>query len=213
MVKNKLEGYKTDPNELNKQVASLLLFNTFISNNQNFLSGTNTISLATNTIGGIVSNMLTNLFNKQLEKATNGKLTTYFDINSSLDLQNKAALLQANVKAGLKILLNSNLVVLIGGNLDYNNPYAQLAKKGLLTPDITIEWILNKSGSIRVVGFSRSSVDLTLGQRNRKGISLSYRKDVDRLGDLFKRKIKETVPKQEVPKDDSIRLKLVPIKN
>ena len=211
ITKKKLEDYKNDPNEMNKQVASLLLFNTFINNNQNFLSGGNTIALATNTIGGIVSNLLTNLFNKQLEKATNGVLSTYFDINSSLDLQNKAALLQASVKAGLRILLSNRLVVLIGGNLDYNNPYAQLAKKGLFTPDITIEWLLNKDGSLRVVGFNRTSIDLTVGQRNRSGVSLSYRKDFDKLSDIF-RKNKEL--KKEIPnKEEPTKLITVPIKD
>lgn len=201
ITQKKLADFKNDKNEMNKQVASLLLFNTFISNNQNFLSGSNTISLATNTVGGIVSNLLTNLFNKQLEKATNGVLSTYFDINSSLDLENKAALLQASVKAGLKILLSDRLVVLVGGNLDYNNPYAQLARKGLLTPDITIEWLLNKDGSLRVVGFTRTSIDLTLGQRNRKGVSLSYSKDFDKLSDIFKKnKVKKAAPVQTLVK-------------
>ena len=191
-----LADLKNDKNEMNKQVASLLLFNTFISNNQNFLSGSNTISLATNTIGGVVSNMLTNLFNKQLEKATNGVLSTYFDINSSLDLQNKAALLQASVQAGLKISLSERLVVLVGGNIDYNNPYAQLARKGLITPDLSIEWLLNKDGSLKVVGFNRTSVDLTLGQRNRSGVSLTYQKDFDKLAEIFRR----TRAKKEVMK-------------
>ncbi len=201
ITQKKLADFKNDKNEMNKQVASLLLFNTFISNNQNLISGSNTFSLATNTIGGIVSNLLTNLFNKQLEKATNGILSTYFDINSSLDLENKAALLQTSVKAGLKILLNERLVVLIGGNLDYNNPYAQLARKGLLTPDISIEWLLNKDGSLSIVGFTRTSIDLTLGQRNRSGVSLSYRKDFDKLSEIFrKNKVKKTVPVQQLSK-------------
>ena len=212
VTKKKLEDFKNDANEMNKQVASLLLFNTFLNSNQNFLSGGSTFSLAANTIGGIVSNVLTNLFNKQLEKATNGVLTTYFDINSSLDLQNKAALLQASVKAGLKILLSSRLVVLIGGNLDYNNPYAQLAKKGLFTPDISVEWLLNKDGALRVVGFNRTSIDLTIGQRNRSGISLSYRKDFNRLSDIFtKKKTKTGAPKK--PEDTNevpIKVRMVP---
>ena len=81
--------------------------------------------------------------------------------------------------------------MLIGGNLDYNNPSAsQLARKGLITPDITIEWMLNKDGSLRVVGFNRTSADYTIGQRNRSGIQLSYRKDVDRLSDIFRSKKK-----------------------
>lgn len=177
----KLDDIKSDNNETYKQVASLLLVNSFITTSQSFLTGGNTLALATNTIGGILSGWLANLFNKELEKATNGILSTYFDINSSVDLQNRAALLQANVSAGFKIILSSKLVVLIGGNLDYNNPYASLARKGLLTPDINIEWLLNKDGTLRVVGFNRTSVDLTFGQRNRSGVKLSYRKDFDKL--------------------------------
>ena len=184
---NKLEALKNDENEMNKQVASILIFNAFISvdQNQGFNAGGNTIGIATTTIGGIVSGWLTNLFNKELTKATNGVVSTYFDINSSFDLQSKAALLQANLSAGLKLVLSSRLVVLIGGTLDYNNPYAQLNKKGLLSPDINIEWSLNKDGSLKVIGFNRTSVDLTQGQRNRSGIKLSYRKDFDKLSEIF----------------------------
>ena len=184
---NKLEALKNDENEMNKQVASLLIFNSFISTNENqgFITGGNTIGIATSTIGGIVSGWLTNLFNKELTKATNGVVSTYFDINSTFDLQSKAALLQANLSAGLKLVLSSRLVVLIGGNLDYNNPYAQLNKKGLLTPDINIEWSLNNDGSLKVIGFNRTSVDLAQGQRNRSGIKLSYRKDFDKLSEIF----------------------------
>ncbi|MBL7703028.1 MAG: translocation/assembly module TamB domain-containing protein [Ferruginibacter sp.] len=187
IAKNRLEALKNDENEMNKQVASLLIFNSFISTDQNqgFFTGGGTLGIATNTIGGIVSGWLTNMFNKELTKATNGILSTYFDINSTLDLQSKAALIQANFSAGFKLVLSSRLVVLIGGNLDVNNPYAQLNKKGLLTPDINIEWSLNNDGSLKVIGFNRTSVDLTQGQRNRSGVKLSYRKDFDRLSDIF----------------------------
>ncbi|HMK05529.1 MAG TPA: translocation/assembly module TamB domain-containing protein, partial [Ferruginibacter sp.] len=193
-------------NETYKQVASLLLFNTFISpDQQGLLTGGNTIGLATSTIGGIVSGWLTNLFNKELEKATNGALSTYFDISSSFDLQNKAALLQGNLSAGVKITLTSRLIVLIGGNLDYNNPYAQLNKRGLLTPDINIEWSLNNDGSLKVVGFNRTSVDLTQGQRNRSGVKLSYRKDFDRFSDIFapsEEKKRKRLLRKEAKKED-----------
>jgi hypothetical protein len=61
-----------------------------------------------------------------------------------------------------------------------------LERRGLLTPDITIEWLINRDGSLRVVGFNRSSIDFTLNQRNRSGLQLSYRKDFNRLSDIFK---------------------------
>ncbi len=187
-IVKKLEDFKNDENEMNKQVASLLLFNTFITGNQNFLSGENILSQATSTIGGVVSGWLTNMFNKELLKATDGIISTYIDINPTINLQ--LSQLQANVKAGVKILLSKRIYFLIGGNLDYNNPYAQLNRKGLLTPDITVEWLLNKDGSLRVVGFNRTSIDITTGQRNRSGIQLSYRKNFNKLSDIFKSKKK-----------------------
>jgi len=197
----RLADFKNDENVMNKQVASLLLFNSFISDQQNFLSQENTFAFATNTIGGVISGWLTNLFNKELEKATKGVISPYIDINPTLNLQNAASQLQANVRAGLKILLSSRLNIIIGGNLDYNNPYTQLDRKGLFTPDITIEWLLNKDGSLRVVAFNRTSIlDPTTGQRNRSGGQLSYRKDFNRLSDIFKsrRKIREEAAKQEL---------------
>lgn len=183
-VVKKLADFKNDENEMNKQVASLLLFNQFMSDKQNFLSS-GSQSLITGTIGGVVSAWLTNLFNKELEKATKGFLSTYIDINPSLNSQ-QANQLQANVRAGLKVRLFKNVLLLIGGNLDYNNPVTQLYSKGVITPDISLEWILNKDGSIRVVAFNRTTIDFTTGQRRRSGVQLTYRKDVDRLSDIFR---------------------------
>ena len=198
-IVRKLEEIKNDENEMNKQVASLLLFNTFITGEQNFLSGESILAQATSTVGGIVSGWLTNIFNKELLKATNGIISTYIDINPTVNLQ--LTQLQANIKAGLKIFLSNRIYFLIGGNLDYNNPYTQLSKKGLLTPDITIEWLLNNDGSIRVVGFNRTSIDLTTGQRNRSGIQLSYRKDFNRLSDIFKSK--KQIEKAELERNNT----------
>jgi hypothetical protein len=138
----------------------------------------------------MISSLLTNFLNKELERATNGVLSTYIDINPTLDLQKSAAQLQANVRAGLRVLFSNRLILLVGGNLDYNNStyVQQLDRRGLLTPDITIEWLINKDRTLRVVGFNRSSIDFTLNQRNRSGLQLSYRKDVNRIGDVFKSK-------------------------
>lgn len=189
IVKN-LEKFKNDPNEMNKQVASLLLFNTFISTEQNFLTGGNTINVAASTVGGVVSGWLTGILNKALLQATEGIVSSYIDINPSLDLTQSANQLQANVRARLQVLLSKRLVVLLGGNLDYNNNIviSQIQRKGLLTPDLSVEWLLNTDGSIRVVGFYRTSIDATVGQRNRSGIQLTYRKDFNKLSDLFKSK-------------------------
>lgn len=186
-IVKRLDDFKNDENEMNKQVASLLLFNQFISANQAFLTGSTGVSLATTTIGGVVSSWLTSILSKALEKATKGVISTYIDVNPSLNFQ-QANELQANVRAGVKVRLSANLQLLVGGNLDYNNPVAQLYSKGVITPDISLEWLLTKDGSLRVTAFNRTTIDFTTGQRNRSGIQLGYQKDIDRLGDIFRSK-------------------------
>jgi hypothetical protein len=180
IAEKKLADFRKDSSEMNKQVASLLLINTFITGQQSVLSGSTPFNLAANTIGGVVSGWLTGIFNRGLERATNGIVSTYLDINSSIDLQNTAALLQANVRTGLQFLLNNRLVVLLGGNIDFNNPYALIANRSVITPDITIEYLLTKDGRWRAIAFNRTSIvatDLTGIQRNKSGVKISYRKD------------------------------------
>ena len=196
MVVNRLADFKNDENLMLNQVASLLLFNSFISNEQSFLSQQNTIALATNTIGSALSGWLTGLLNKELERATKGIVSTYVDINPTLDLRSSVNQLQANIRGGLKILLTNRLIFYAGANLDYNNQLSILNRRSSFTPDLTLEWLINKDGSLRVVGFSRTSIDITTGQRNRSGVQLSYRKDVNKLGDLFKSK--QTLREEEL---------------
>jgi hypothetical protein len=110
-------------------------------------------------------------------------------LNTSVgpDLQSNVAKLQAAAKSGLVFtLLNGRLIISAGVNLDYNNPYINTGRNVNLfvTPDITAEWLLTQDGRIRLVGFNRTNYDL-IGQRVRTGVSLSYRKDFDRLTQLF----------------------------
>ncbi len=188
-IVKKLEDFRNNENEMFKQVASLLLLNRFTLE-QNFISSGSTVAIATSTIGGVVSSWLTNIFNRELDRATKGIISTYIDINPTVDLRSQANQLQANVRAGLKILFSSRINLLVVGNYEYNNPYLQAQGRGLITPDITLEWLLNKDGSLRVVGFNRTSIDFTSSQRVRSGVQLSYRKNFNKLSDIFKSKKK-----------------------
>ena len=183
VIKKKLADFKNDENETLKQVASLLLINQFLSNEQGFLTN-GAINIAGTTLGGILSNWLTNNLNDALSKATNGKLTVDLDVNPTLSLQE----IQANVRARLRYNITQNLQINLGGNIDYNNPLTQLYSTGLITPELSLDWLINKDGSLRVVGFRRTSVDISTGQRNRTGIQFTYRKDQTRLADIFRSK-------------------------
>jgi hypothetical protein len=194
-----------DENEMNKQVTSVLLFNTFISTGASLAGGG--YSVLTNTIGGVISSALSSSFNKILQKVLNNNtVSTYVDINSSLAIDNQ---LQGAGKVGVtKTFLDNRLVVSVGGNLDYNNPNGAAAatpngksNSFLLTPDVIIQWILTKDGRIRVVGFNQTDYDPIVGERNRTGLKLTYHKDADKLLNILKRK-------KETPKSDLRRRRL-----
>ncbi len=184
----RLADFKTDENEMNKQVASLLLLNQFISNTQGLGNVTSLASGAIGgTIGGIVSSWLTGLLNNALEKATKGVVSFVVDVNPSLTGA-QANELQANIRSSLQFKLGKNVRLLVGGNLEYNNPLLQLYSKGVVTPDLSLEWLINKDGTLRAVLFNRTTIDATSGQRNRTAVQLGYRRDVDHFWDIFRSK-------------------------
>ncbi|MEP7106820.1 MAG: translocation/assembly module TamB domain-containing protein [Ferruginibacter sp.] len=187
VITKRLQQFKDDKNELNKQVTSLLLFNSFTSSTQGFITASSGYSVLSSTIGGVVSNALSGYFNKFLQKYIKNT-SLYLDLNSGLELESNVSKLQAAAKSGLVFtLLNGRLIITAGVNLDYNNPYVINTGRNnnlLVTPDITAEWILSKDGRIRLVGFNRTNYDL-VSQRTRTGISLSFRKDFDKLTQLF----------------------------
>ncbi|MEP7142075.1 MAG: translocation/assembly module TamB domain-containing protein [Ferruginibacter sp.] len=187
VIATTLQKFKDDKNELNKQVTSLLLFNSFTSSSQGLITASSGYSVLSSTIGGVVSNALSGYFNKFLQKYIKNT-ALYLDLNSGLELETNVSKLQAAAKSGLVFtLLNGRLIITAGVNLDYNNPYVLNTGRNnnlLVTPDITAEWLLSKDGRIRLVGFNHTNFDL-ISQRTRTGVSLSYRKDFDKLTQLF----------------------------
>jgi hypothetical protein len=197
VVLENLKKFARDKNEQNRQVASLLLFNTFINDNSGGF-GASTASFLSGTVGQVISgflnNQLTRFFQKVFKDPT---LTPYLSFNSNYNLTSKELItaLEASGNFGFKKeYFNGRLIVSLGGNIDYNNPYILQARNTniLLTPDITVEYILTADGKLRIVGFNRTSVDVTLGQRNRTGVRLSYQKEFDKKRPAPKRK--EPVP-------------------
>jgi hypothetical protein len=75
------------------------------------------------------------------------------------------------------------------------NQATSLQQSILLLPDVTMEWLVNPSGTIRVSFFYRTNADYlsatstaTAARSRRTGGSLSYKREFDKLGDLFRRK-------------------------
>jgi hypothetical protein len=85
-------------------------------------------------------------------------------------------------------------------------------------PDVTLEWLINSSGSLRASFFYRENTDYLNTSVNggpgksakRIGGSFSFRRDFDHIGDIFRKKKKvttapvdtETIPPTEENKEE-----------
>jgi TamB, inner membrane protein subunit of TAM complex len=183
IVLENLKKFNRDDNEMNRQVASLLLFNTFMSENNGL--GGSTVNFISGTVGQVISNYLNNQLARFFQSIVKDKtVNAYLSFNSNYDITNPALIkgLQASGNLAIKkVSLDGRLIITVGGNFDVNNPYlSNRSTNVLLTPDIMVEYILSKNGQLRIVGFQKTSVDATIGQRNRTGVRLSYQKEFDK---------------------------------
>lgn len=195
-----IQQLQKNPNELNKQVAFLIVSNSFAPYESGTSSGFNPLQEFTySTISGLLFNEVNQWLNQLFSKILKNN---DFTLNLSGALYNKN-LVDANAK-GLRINQTDVNVVLgksffegrvqftLGGTFDvpFESDFIQTLN---ILPDVTIEVLLNKSGSLRANFFYRESLNALIGDVNnlekRYGTSVSYNKQFESLfGWLFGRK-------------------------
>lgn len=197
---NKLQN---DENEMNKQVTYLLLFNSFAPYGEGRNVTQNIYSYAYKGLSDIFNRQVNNIVNDLLYKITGNRgfkidISTSFYSSSSLlgsgnpvdrTIGDLSRLDRSTVDLRVPFkLLNGKIIINVGGNLDFSlgNNSAFQNNSFQWLPDWNIEFVLGKSGALRMIVFQRNSLDIntvgtssSLGRRNRYGISLSYSKDLD----------------------------------
>lgn len=189
--------YQSDNNQLLNQVASLLLFNMFMNNEQGFLNSYNTTNFVAKSVGQLLSTTLSNSLNTWLQRLLNTKdINFYTNINTS-DFNFQREGIQREIQNvgnfGFQYNINNNLLLNVGGNVDYRlRPSVNNNGNLLLTPDLSFEYLITPEGRLRVIGFNRSDADpgdlAGITRRNRTGIQLSYRRDFDTFEEFFTNK-------------------------
>ncbi len=214
-------------NEINRQVTYLIVFNSFAppENAANTgLSGAlgeftnNTIS----SISGLFFNEINRKLNSELAKILK---TDNVSINFTGSVYNRNLLdnqtsngfgfNQSNFNVNVPIsLFKDRFVVTLGSTLDV--PLQTTIQQNVqFLPDVTAEWLINQSGTIRASFFYRQNLDYltstssSAARTKRSGASIAYRKEFDTLGEFFGRKKKRrqnqlpadsTQPNIELPK-------------
>lgn len=205
-----LQQIQRDQNELNKQVAFLIVFNSFgpvsTAANQSGLATLAFEGVVVNSISGILSSVLSRQFSSIFQKIFNDKS---IKVNINAQVYSGTNLIDnLNRNGGLNIdrtnlnfnigksFLNERLTFSFGSALDIGLSTQQIqATRNLqFLPDITAEWKLRQDGKLVLTFFYRDSYNYLSGtgaRQNRSGASISYRRDFEHLGDLFRGDIKK----------------------
>ena len=194
-------------NELNKHVAFLVVFNKFAPSDVGSSLKTSGVDLVVNSISGFLSGQINKWLNSFL--ATKLKIEG-LNINFSGSLYDATPFGTGGSIAGYntdinvavaKTFLNNRIILTFEGTADVPIQSTTQFKTDLLK-NLTAEFLVNKSGTIRVNVFYKENIDLLTGaatnsssKSRRFGTSLAYRREADRLRDLFfKRKPKPVAP-------------------
>lgn len=233
-IYSSIQQIEKNENEINRQVTYLIVFNSFAppeSSTQTASSGTGSgLGTAINELTYSTISSLSGLFFNEINKKLNSELTRILgtdkiSINFSGSLYNRNLLdqqssnsfniNQSNLTVNVPIsMFKDRFIVTLGSTLDV--PLQSTIQQNVqFLPDVTAEWLINQTGTIRASFFYRQNLDyLTTSstgaaRTKRSGASIAYRKEFDTIGEFFKsnkrRKRKQppvpAQPAEEAPKE------------
>jgi TamB, inner membrane protein subunit of TAM complex len=222
-VASSIQQMEKNANEINRQVTYLIVFNSFAppeSGPTNVGFGSTINELTYNTISSI-SGLFFNEINRKLNSELSKILKTdNISINFSGSVYNRNLLQQSNnsfninqsnVNVNVPIsMFKDRFVVTLGSTLDV--PLQSTIQQNVqFLPDVTAEWLINQSGTIRASFFYRQNLDYlttsTTGaaRTKRSGASISYRKEFETLKEFFGRRKKREDAKNTKPVADVLK--------
>ncbi len=208
-----LQLIQNDENEVTKQVSTLVALNTFVplSTSSNAFDASSAVgSVVVNSISGVISNAFSKQMFHLLQRIFNDK-SLRFNFNTTLYNgsntiagaevdQSKFNLDRTNLNLSIgKSFYNEKLTLTVGSALDFGVTTAQAqAASFQFLPDIAAAYKITPDGRVALTFFYRDSYSYlsTNHTQNSSGTSISYRRDFDRIDELFKGKKKSPHPKK-----------------
>ncbi|MGM9748553.1 MAG: translocation/assembly module TamB domain-containing protein [Candidatus Cryptobacteroides sp.] len=171
IVKSKVESALSTEDKIQKQFLSLIISNNFLPDEQSGIFNNSTILYSN--VTEMMANQLNNIFQKLdipldlgLNYQPNNKGTDIFDVAVSTQLFNN------------RVIVNGNI-----GNRQYSG-----SSKSEVVGDIEIEIKLDRAGAFRLNLFSHSADQYSnyLDNSQRNGVGLTFQKEFNTLGELFR---------------------------
>lgn len=205
-ISTAIQQIEKNPNEINRQVTYLIVFNSFAPPDYASNTGLNTaLGEFTNSTISSISGLFFNEINRKLNSELSRILNTdNISINFSGSVYNRN-LLNAADNAGIGFnqtnfnvnvpisLFRDRFIITLGSTLDV--PLQSTIQQNVqFLPDVTAEWMINQSGTIRASFFYRQNVDYLTStssgaaRTRRTGASIAYRKEFENLREFFRKK-------------------------
>lgn len=218
-----IQQLENNPNELYKQVTYLIVFNSFAPYQNTPTTVVNPLEEFTfNTASALFFNVLNRELNSLFTRIfRNNKFTFNFSgsvYNRNLiDPNARGIRLFNQVASNLSVgtsLFNERAIFTVGGT--FNVPLENnLQQNFQILPDVTLEVLLNKTGSVRATFFYRQNVDFIYGSTTsgspttkRFGAGVSYNREFDTLSEMLfgsrrRRQQVDTLPIPAQPADST----------
>ncbi|NLL28930.1 MAG: translocation/assembly module TamB [Bacteroidales bacterium] len=179
-AKNLVRTIISSSEEMNRQVFSLLILNSFIPTEKNTFN-----SPISQGIGNTSAELISNQFGNWLSQ-----ISKDFDVGFSYNQGDQVSSSQVEIALSTQLLddrikIETNLE--IGGNEIGNTNATQTSN---IAGDVSLEYKITKDGKLRVKAFNRSNtVDIVANNAPyTQGVALFYQKDFDKIKDLWIRK-------------------------
>ena len=213
-----IQQIENTPNELNRQVTYLIVFNSFAPVTGPGSGGSVTAATSSggipNAINELAYNTISSLLFNELNKQFSSILSQIFKddklkviLSGSVYNRN---LFQSNVNNNFNIntgninvtlsraIFNGRLIITAGSTLDIPlQNQTSLEQKFQFLPDVSTDWLINSTGTLRASFFYRQNLDFigsaganlpaTTTKTSRTGAGIAYRKEFNHLGDLFRK--------------------------
>lgn len=174
-IKNNLGSYLSNQDNITQQFFSLLILGKFYAPNNN-----STASGFSSSVNELISSQLSSL-SKSIYKGLD--LNMLNGLGGSLTFFDEKLIISGT-------LLNANTTII--NSTQQNNTQNNNSRASDLTGDVNIEYKIDKSGNFRATAFNRIANNynnLPISNPNSpniQGIGISYKKDFDTFGELFR---------------------------
>lgn len=199
-VYSRVQRLNQQEDELNRQVFSLLVLNRFIPTSTSQLTpNVSATAMARSSASQLLSSQLNSLSSKYVKGVDlNVNLNSFKDYQSGQVADRTVAQVQLQ-----KNLFDERLVVQLGSEVDLEGSRARQQRASDLLGDLSLEYLLNTDGSLRLSAFRRQQFEGVMeGQLIVSGTSLVYSREFNRFAEAFRRRPTPQLQTEPTPEED-----------